>query len=160
MPGAAHIYIFINTGLYNETGPCQEQHVLLVQGSGAGRGNKRVATSHLQWQTGLDFTPCESIWIETVTDDTRLTRHFNAFFSPFIFIFHPEERNVDVVEAVNKMELSRFPKFRLCATKCCWPRVVPVWQSGAHPCPSLPELPSRVCFGALHNPVFNCPCPK
>lgn len=35
MPGAAHIYIFINTGLYNETGPCQEQHVLLVQGSDA-----------------------------------------------------------------------------------------------------------------------------
>lgn len=35
MPGAAHIYIFINTGLYNETGLRQEQHVLLVQGSGA-----------------------------------------------------------------------------------------------------------------------------
>lgn len=35
MPGAAHIYIFINTGLYNETGLCQEQHFLLVQGSDA-----------------------------------------------------------------------------------------------------------------------------
>lgn len=30
MPGAAHIYIFINTGLYNEMGLCQEQHFLLV----------------------------------------------------------------------------------------------------------------------------------
>lgn len=30
MPSAAHIYIFINTGLYNETGPCQEKHFVLV----------------------------------------------------------------------------------------------------------------------------------
>lgn len=34
MPAAAaHIYIFINTGVYNEPGMCQEQHFLLVQGS-------------------------------------------------------------------------------------------------------------------------------
>lgn len=32
MPAAAHIYIFINTGVYNEAGMCQEQHFLLVQG--------------------------------------------------------------------------------------------------------------------------------
>ncbi|MEQ2220002.1 hypothetical protein ILYODFUR_000850 [Ilyodon furcidens] len=30
MPSAAHIYIFINAGLYNEQGLCQEQQFLLV----------------------------------------------------------------------------------------------------------------------------------
>lgn len=32
MPAAAHIYIFINTGVYNEAGMCQEQHFPLVRG--------------------------------------------------------------------------------------------------------------------------------
>lgn len=35
MLGAVRIYIFINTGLYNETRLCQEQHFPLVQGSHA-----------------------------------------------------------------------------------------------------------------------------
>lgn len=34
---AAHIYIFINPGVYNEAGMCQEQHFLLPE-----RGNKRA----------------------------------------------------------------------------------------------------------------------
>lgn len=32
MPGAAHIYIFRNTGLYNESGLCQEQHFSECEG--------------------------------------------------------------------------------------------------------------------------------
>ena len=47
MPGAAHIYIFINTGLYNETGLCQEQHFLLVEGPDAWEREQRNP-SHLQ----------------------------------------------------------------------------------------------------------------
>lgn len=40
MPGAAHIYIFINTGLYNEPRLCQEQHFSECRARKPGRGNK------------------------------------------------------------------------------------------------------------------------
>ena len=48
MPGAAYIYIFINTGLYNEMRPCQEQHFLLVFGPDAWE-MEQSSHSHAQW---------------------------------------------------------------------------------------------------------------
>lgn len=47
MPGAAHIYIFINTGLYNESGLCQEQHFPECKGPEAWDREQR-SHSH-QW---------------------------------------------------------------------------------------------------------------
>lgn len=60
MPGAAHIYIFINTGLYNETGLCQEQHFLLVSGLGCLRGNKGVTATFREGSQSSTLTPCSS----------------------------------------------------------------------------------------------------
>lgn len=42
LPAAAHIYIFINTGVYNEPGMCQEQHFCWCRPCMSRKGNKRA----------------------------------------------------------------------------------------------------------------------
>lgn len=57
---AAHIYIFINTGVYNEAGLCQEQHFLLPE-----RGNKRAGAPLEQRGIGL----WALLRVQVVTED-------------------------------------------------------------------------------------------